>query len=157
MNKQLNRNLIERFSRQIILKNIGIIGQKKILSSKVLIIGMGGLGCPIAEFLTRAGVGLIGIVDNDKINLSNLHRQTLYQKNDVVRMHGSTYICTTDKLGEDRRMGSQYKPEHDKEAWEQYTSGYIWTGQWMDKGEYYPGDVINYNGEQYAPTNLKIK
>ena len=83
MNKQLNRNLIERFSRQIILKNIGIIGQKKILSSKVLIIGMGGLGCPIAEFLTRAGVGLIGIVDNDKINLSNLHRQTLYQKNDV--------------------------------------------------------------------------
>ena len=78
------------------------------------------------------------------------NKSMVYRKNDVVRMHGSTYICTTDKLSEDRRMGSQYKPEHDKDAWEQYTSGYIWTGQWMDKGEYYPGDVINYNGEQYA-------
>ena len=48
MKSQLNKNLIERFSRQIILKNIGIIGQKKILSSKVLIIGAGGLGCPAA-------------------------------------------------------------------------------------------------------------
>ena len=78
------------------------------------------------------------------------NKSMIYRKNDVVRMHGSTYICTTDKLSEDRRMGAKYKPEHDKDAWEQYTSGYIWTGQWMDKGEYYPGDVINYNGEQYA-------
>ena len=78
------------------------------------------------------------------------NKSMVYRKNDVVRMHGSTYICTTDKLSEDRRMGAQYKPEHDKDAWEQYTSGYIWTGQWMDKGEYFPGDVINYNGEQYA-------
>ena len=83
MKRQLNKNLIERFSRQIILKDIGIIGQKKILSSKVLIIGAGGLGCPVAEFLVRAGVGSIGIVDNDKITLSNLHRQTLYQKKDI--------------------------------------------------------------------------
>ena len=78
------------------------------------------------------------------------NKSMIYRKNDVVRMHGSTYICTTDKLSEDRRMGAKYKPEHDRDAWEQYTSGYIWTGQWMDKGEYYPGDVINYNGEQYA-------
>tara|TARA_B100001175_G_scaffold35058_1_gene25505 strand:+ start:2474 stop:3232 length:759 start_codon:yes stop_codon:yes gene_type:complete len=83
MSKQLNKNLIERFSRQIILKNIGIIGQKKILSSKVLIIGAGGLGCPAAEFLNRAGIGTLGVVDYDKINLSNLHRQTLYEKKDV--------------------------------------------------------------------------
>ena len=83
MKKQLNKNLIERFSRQIVLKDIGILGQKKILSSKVLIIGAGGLGCPSAEFLTRAGVGKIGIVDYDKVNLSNLHRQSLYKKKDV--------------------------------------------------------------------------
>ena len=83
MKNQLNKGLIERFSRQIILKNIGTAGQKKILSSKVLIIGAGGLGSPVAEFLSRAGVGTIGIVDNDNVSLSNLHRQSLYQTSDV--------------------------------------------------------------------------
>ena len=67
MKSKLDKNQIERFSRQIILKNIGIIGQKKIIQSKVLIIGMGGLGCPVAEFLTRAGVGSLGIVDSDNV------------------------------------------------------------------------------------------
>jgi len=83
MKNQLNKNLIERFSRQIILKNIGTIGQKKILSSRVLIIGAGGLGSQVAEFLSRAGVGTVGIVDNDKISLSNLHRQSLYNTSDI--------------------------------------------------------------------------
>ena len=83
MKKQLNKNLIERFSRQIVLKDIGILGQKKILSAKVLVVGAGGLGCPVIEFLTRAGVGTLGIVDYDKVNLSNLHRQSLYQKSDI--------------------------------------------------------------------------
>jgi len=79
MKKQLNKNLIERFSRQIVLKDIGILGQKKILSSKVLVIGAGGLGCPVLEFLARAGVGNIGVIDNDIVSLSNLHRQSLYE------------------------------------------------------------------------------
>ena len=83
MKNQLNKDLIERFSRQIILKDIGTIGQKKILSSKVLIVGAGGLGSPAAEFLSRAGVGTIGIVDNDKVSLSNLHRQSLYLMSDI--------------------------------------------------------------------------
>ena len=83
MKKQLNKNLIEQFSRQIVLKDIGILGQKKILSAKVLVVGAGGLGCPVIEFLTRAGIGTLGIVDYDKVNLSNLHRQSLYQKSDI--------------------------------------------------------------------------
>ena len=83
MKKQLNKNLIERYSRQIILKDVGVIGQKSICSSKVLIVGAGGLGCPIADNLSRAGIGTIGIADFDKINLSNIHRQNLYTSKDV--------------------------------------------------------------------------
>lgn len=85
MSLGLNKLLIERFSRQIILKNVGTIGQKKILSSKVLIIGAGGLGCSVAEFLTRAGVGTIGIIDYDLVNLSNIHRQSLYNEKDLKK------------------------------------------------------------------------
>ena len=83
MRRQLSKDLIERFSRQIILKDIGTVGQKKILSAKVLIVGAGGLGSPVADFLTRAGVGTIGIVDDDKVSLSNLHRQNLYLMSDI--------------------------------------------------------------------------
>ena len=83
MNNQLRKPSIERYSRQIVLKDIGVIGQKKIISAKVLIVGMGGLGSPVAEFLARAGVGSIGIVDDDKVSLSNLHRQSLYNTNDI--------------------------------------------------------------------------
>ena len=83
MNIKLSKKEIERFSRQIILKNIGILGQKKILNSKVLIIGMGGLGCPVAEFLTRSGIGTLGIVDDDIVNVSNIHRQSLYNEKDL--------------------------------------------------------------------------
>ena len=83
MNLKLNKNQLKRFSRQIVLKNIGVLGQKKIIQSKVLIIGMGGLGCPAAEFLTRAGVGKIGLVDFDKVDLSNIHRQSLYDNGDL--------------------------------------------------------------------------
>ncbi len=85
MSLRLNNKQIERFSRQIILKNIGAIGQKKIIQSKVLIIGMGGLGCPVAEFLTRAGVGSLGIVDSDYVDLSNIHRQSLYDNGDLKK------------------------------------------------------------------------
>ena len=83
MSTKLNKREIEKFSRQIILKNIGALGQKKIREAKVLIIGMGGLGCPAAEFLTRSGIGTLGIVDHDRVSLSNIHRQTLYTEKNV--------------------------------------------------------------------------
>ena len=83
MKKQLSKSLIERFSRQIVLKNIGILGQKKILLSKVLIVGVGGLGSPAVEFLARSGIGKLGIVDYGKVSLSNLHRQSLYETSHI--------------------------------------------------------------------------
>ena len=83
MSSSLNKNQLEKYSRQIILKNIGILGQKKILNAKVLIIGMGGLGCPVAEFLTRSGIGELGIVDDDLVSISNIHRQSLYDQKDL--------------------------------------------------------------------------
>ena len=73
----------ERFEKQIILKNVGFTGQKKISSAKVLIIGIGGLGCPLLLYLANSGVGNLGIVDNDKIELSNLNRQILYTQKDI--------------------------------------------------------------------------
>ena len=85
MRDSLNKSLIERFSRQLVLKKIGIKGQKKIISSKILIVGIGGLGCPAAENLVRAGIGTIGLIDNDIVSLSNIHRQSLFNSNDVKK------------------------------------------------------------------------
>ena len=80
---KISKSDLLRFSKQIILKNIGIIGQKKIASAKVLVIGVGGLGCPLLLYLANTGVGNIGIIDNDRIDLSNLNRQILFNTNDV--------------------------------------------------------------------------
>jgi molybdopterin/thiamine biosynthesis adenylyltransferase len=85
MKKSLKKGEIERFSRQIILKDIGSAGQEKIKKAKILIVGAGGLGCPVSEFLTRAGVGEIGIIDNDVVDISNIHRQSLYDISDLKR------------------------------------------------------------------------
>jgi len=72
-----------RYSKQIILKQVGILGQKKISSSKVLIVGMGGLGCPLVLYLSNIGVNNIGIADHDKVEYSNLNRQILFNASDV--------------------------------------------------------------------------
>ena len=74
---------LERYSRHIILKEIGAKGQKKLLNAKVLIIGAGGLGAPVAMYLAAAGVGTIGIADADEVDLSNLQRQIIHATKDV--------------------------------------------------------------------------
>lgn len=74
---------IERYSRHIILKEVGAKGQKKLMNGKVLIIGAGGLGAPAAMYLAAAGVGTIGIVDADEVDLSNLQRQIIHGTADI--------------------------------------------------------------------------
>ena len=83
---QLTNEQFERYSRHIILKQVGGKGQKKILSAKVLIIGTGGLGAPAAMYLAAAGVGHIGLVDYDTVDLSNLQRQIIHFTNDVGKL-----------------------------------------------------------------------
>ncbi len=74
---------LERYSRHILLKEVGIKGQKKLMNAKVLIIGAGGLGAPAALYLAAAGVGTIGIVDADDVDLSNLQRQVIHTTADI--------------------------------------------------------------------------
>jgi molybdopterin/thiamine biosynthesis adenylyltransferase len=79
----LSEDQIERYSRQIILKEVGGTGQEKLLSSKVLIVGAGGLGSPAALYLAAAGVGTLGIIDADKVDMTNLQRQIIHHTSDV--------------------------------------------------------------------------
>jgi molybdopterin-synthase adenylyltransferase len=80
---KLTKSDLKRFSKQIILKKVGIIGQKKIFNAKVLVVGAGGIGCPLLLYLANSGVGHIGIIDDDKIEISNLNRQILFTKKDL--------------------------------------------------------------------------
>ncbi len=73
----------ERYQRQVTLKGFGEAAQEALLKAKVLVIGTGGLGCPVLQYLIAAGVGCIGIVDDDVVSISNLHRQVLYDTNDI--------------------------------------------------------------------------
>jgi thiazole biosynthesis adenylyltransferase ThiF len=82
-NPELNNNDYQRYSRHLLLSEIGVEGQKRLKSSSVLLIGAGGLGSPIALYLAAAGVGRIGIVDMDIVDLSNLQRQIIHREEDV--------------------------------------------------------------------------
>ena len=94
----LNNNDKERYSKQISLKLFGELAQEKLLQSKVLVIGAGGLGCPVLQYLTAAGVGSIGIVDDDTVSLSNLHRQILYTTKDIGLSKSSLAATTLKEL-----------------------------------------------------------
>ena len=82
---RITNDQIKRYSGQINLKKISITGQKKIIDSKILIIGLGGLGTPALTYLARGGVGCFGIADPDKVSISNLHRQILYDQKDLKK------------------------------------------------------------------------
>ncbi len=82
----LTEDQIKRYSRQILLREVGEEGQIRLLSAKILLVGIGGLGCPAGLYLASAGVGTIGIVDSDSVDLSNIHRQVLHTTKDLGRL-----------------------------------------------------------------------
>lgn len=97
----LNNGLTERYSRQMKLPEVGSTGQEKLGNANVLIVGMGGLGCPAAQYLVAAGVGTLGLMDHDLVNLSNLHRQILYTEADVGKPKVDVAKKALQKLNSD--------------------------------------------------------
>lgn len=97
----LTNEQMERYSRQTILDEVGIAGQRKLLDSKVLIVGAGGLGSPSAIYLAAAGIGTIGIVDGDRVDLSNLHRQVMHFSHDVGRPKTQSARRTLEDINPD--------------------------------------------------------
>ena len=89
---KFSKKLIDRYSRQMILKKIGVLGQKKLLKSRVLIVGAGGLGSPVAIYLTALGIGKIGIIDYDRVETSNLARQIIFTNKDIKKRKSSTAV-----------------------------------------------------------------
>jgi len=83
MKLELSPEEVLRYSRQLVIPEVGLAGQQKLKESSVLIVGCGGLGSPLALYLAAAGIGRIGIVDYDKVDLSNLHRQVIYKVEDI--------------------------------------------------------------------------
>jgi len=84
---KFTKKQIDRYSRQKILKKIGVVGQKKLLKSNVLIVGAGGLGSPISIYLAALGIGKIGIIDKDSVEISNLSRQIIFSTNDLKKIN----------------------------------------------------------------------
>ena len=103
---KFNKKQVEKYSRQIILKKIGVVGQKKLLRSKVLIVGAGGLGSPIAIYLTALGIGQIGIVDRDNVEISNLSRQIIFNTHDIKKNKALAAIKKLKKINPDLKFQS---------------------------------------------------
>jgi molybdopterin/thiamine biosynthesis adenylyltransferase/rhodanese-related sulfurtransferase len=82
----------KRYSRQIILPEMGLAGQEKLKAANVLVIGAGGLGCPVLQYLTAAGVGTIAVIDDDTVDVTNLHRQILYTAADIGKGKAITAV-----------------------------------------------------------------
>lgn len=100
---------IERYSRHIALKEIGVEGQEKLLNSKVLIIGVGGLGSPVAMYLAASGVGTLGIADADKVELSNLQRQIIHGTKDIGKTKVQSAKETITSMNPDVTVNAYYE------------------------------------------------
>ena len=100
---------LERYSRHIILKEVGAKGQKKLLNAKVLIIGAGGLGAPVAMYLAAAGVGTIGIADADEVDLSNLQRQIIHTTADLGKAKVKSAKETMQAINPDVKVNTYRK------------------------------------------------
>jgi molybdopterin/thiamine biosynthesis adenylyltransferase len=100
---------IERYSRHIILQDIGVEGQEKILAGKVLIVGAGGLGSPVSLYLAAAGVGTIGIIDGDVVDLTNLQRQVIHFTKDVDKPKVISSREKIQQLNPDVRVNVYYE------------------------------------------------
>jgi len=100
----LDADARERYLRHILLKEVGAQGQQKLLSARVLVVGAGGLGSPIIQYLAAAGVGQIGIADDDAVALSNLQRQTIYRDEDVGAPKVDRAIAFARALNPDIRL-----------------------------------------------------
>ena len=103
---KFTKKQIDRYSRQIILKKIGVSGQKKLLKSNVLIVGAGGLGSPVAIYLTALGIGKIGIVDKDKVEMSNLGRQIIFESKDINKVKSLTAVNKLKKINPDIQLNT---------------------------------------------------
>ena len=103
---KFTKKQIDRYSRQIILKKIGVVGQKKLLKSNVLIVGAGGLGSPILIYLAALGIGKIGIIDKDSVEISNLSRQIIFSTNDLKKNKSSVAINKLRKINPDIKLHS---------------------------------------------------
>ncbi|WKL43887.1 HesA/MoeB/ThiF family protein [Flavobacterium sp. ZE23DGlu08] len=87
-----------RYNRQMMLPEIGDLGQEKLKKARILVIGAGGLGCPILQYISTAGVGTIGVVDFDKIEIHNLHRQILYTESQIGQDKATTTKSVLETL-----------------------------------------------------------
>ena len=101
---------VERYSRHIIMPQVGSAGQRKLLNASVLIVGAGGLGSPIAVYLSLAGVGTIGIVDFDTVDVTNLQRQILHQNDDVGRPKVQSAVETLKAYNPDVNVITHEEP-----------------------------------------------
>ena len=93
-----------QYHRQTLLPEIGEEGQQKLKQAKVLIVGVGGLGCPIALYLATAGVGCLGLIDDDVVSLSNLHRQVLYDEADIEQPKAQCAVRHLQKKNSDIKL-----------------------------------------------------
>lgn len=100
MNEEVDSEYFERYKRHVLIRNIGGQGQRKLVEAKVLVVGLGGIGSTVLQYLAAAGIGKIGLVDRDNVELSNLQRQTIYTYEDIGRNKvtvASTFIKKLNK------------------------------------------------------------